>query len=1028
MKRLLVALGLILVLALAAPVVLSGFVDWNTYKESVAERIGAAIGHKVEIDGELRIALLPTPLLSVSGVRIANAAGFDEPDMVRLKRLDATIALLPLLGGHIQVERVLLDGPDVVYDVAPNGVSNWQSTRVEPPFGLDLSSAVSFDGVVVRDGDILFRDRRDGREERIEGIGGTVAASSLNGPFQASGSLTLRGVEVRAELTGGRYAPGVAMPLRATLTLPGGGGAVARFAGIVSGDATTGPRLRGDVRAEGTNLAAALMPVLAGFGNGAEPPPALDRSFSLRGLLEADAARTQFSSFEWQLGDSRATGTVVLNTGDRPDLQVSVNANRADLDPWLGVDLRGLTGALPAGMTGAVTFGADVATLAGGPVRQVRLDAKLADGAVSIDRLSAQLPGGADFSAAGTLGPENGQPMLDLQMETNADNLRAVLEWLHADLSGIPADRLRKASLSGRLRGMPGRFDLTGVDLRFDATRITGGVSYVDRRGRPALGVQLDIDRLNADAYGITAVQAGALGRWIAENADVSLKATAANLTVADMPAQGVAFDAAVVGGIADIRELKVADVAGVALGLEGRLLGPSPDSPAHVTLDLSGSSPTGLSHAITWPSWLPAPDDFGPFQLHARLIGRPERVAVEVKGEALGAAIEAAGTVEGAFASPSVDLKTRVTTDDAPALLRRLRGSSGPGTAALPGDLYAAVTGDAAKLTLSDLQGTLGAGALRGQATLALGGERPQIDADLQLTDADIDRALRVLLDVRQGTDPLDLSWLSRADATLALTATNAQLMGQRLDNPAAKLKLSAGVLKLEQLDATLQGGRLGLSGQIEAAANTAPVVTAEVTISKARPSGLPLPGGLGLDADGLDGEMALTTAGSSAQAMVRALSGKGWLSVRDGALTGADALASVERLRQGGDASARSGERTAFSNAAASLRIERGAVRTDDLHMTSALGTLRAMGEWRPAEDSIDARISLDRRAGGGDALVFRVTGPAGQPRKTLESATSPADTGAAAPQPAPSADSPAAQSSTTDVIRGLLEGLRR
>jgi uncharacterized protein involved in outer membrane biogenesis len=1025
-KRLLVAFGIVVCVAFAAPLVLSSVIDWNPYKGAVAERIGAAIGHRVEIDGELRFALLPAPILSVSGVRVANLPGAADADLLRLKRLDATISLWPLLGGRIQVERVLLDEPHLVYEVGADGVSNWRSTRVGTPFASGLAAAISFEGIVVRDGRILWRDRRNGREETVGDIAATIAAASLAGPFQGSGGFTVRGLELRAEVMGGRFAPGVTMPLRATVMVPGGG-AVMKFAGIVAGDPAAGPRFRGDVRAEGGNLAATLLPVLSALGDGEVPDKALDQPFALRALLEADARRVALDSLEAEVGATRASGSVVLALGGTPDVTVALTANHVDLDPWAGLSPRGLLFAPPEGVTGTFDLGADVVSAGGGTVRQFRLEAKLADGALAIDRLSALLPGGADLSAAGSLEPENGVPTFDVQMEANADNLRALLDWFGLATDGVPADRLRKIALAGRLRARPDGFDFTGADLRFDATRLTGGLSFA-ARGRPAFGVQADIDRFNADAYGLRGAGAGALGGWLAKRADISLKATAGSITAGGQVLQGVALDASVIGGAADVRELKIADVAGVALSAEGRVLGPEPDSPAHVTLDLAGDSPAGLARVLAWPAWLPPPDGIGAFQVHTRLIGRPERLAVELKANALGASVDAAGTVEGWPGRGRFDLKTRIVHADAPNLLRRLRGwPVGAGTA-MPCDLYAAIIGDGSDLAFDDLQGNLGAAALRGRLAADLDGTRPEIDGTLQLSALDVDRVVAVFLDTRRNDDPADLGWLNDLDGTLALTAAQAVALGQRIENPAARLKLEGGVLRLDRFDGTVFGGRFGLTARVDAGNDSAPAVSGEVTLSKARLADLPLPGGLRLSADAADGEAEFAAAGAGLPGVLRSLSGKGWISLKDGALGGIDVAAAAERLKRGQDGSAAPGERTAFTAAAVSFKAERGTLTSSDLRLSGGSASVKATGEWHPADGGIDARVSIGPRDGDSEPLAFRLSGSTERPRRTLEVATAPPGVLVDTAVPPDGTDAAGTRRNPTDVIRGLLEGLRR
>ena len=125
MKKLLIGILAVLLLVVGAVLVIPSLIDWNTYKAEIAERIGAATGRAVTLDGNIDLALLPRPTLSVSGARLANLPGASEPDMVRLRKLDVRVAFMPLLRGRIQVQSVALIEPVIALEVLADGRRNW---------------------------------------------------------------------------------------------------------------------------------------------------------------------------------------------------------------------------------------------------------------------------------------------------------------------------------------------------------------------------------------------------------------------------------------------------------------------------------------------------------------------------------------------------------------------------------------------------------------------------------------------------------------------------------------------------------------------------------------------------------------------------------------------------------------------------------------------------------------------------------------------------------------------------------------
>ena len=61
MKSLIYGLVAIVILALAAVLVGPSFVDWNRYKPEIVERLEAATGRQITIDGPIAFAMLPVP-------------------------------------------------------------------------------------------------------------------------------------------------------------------------------------------------------------------------------------------------------------------------------------------------------------------------------------------------------------------------------------------------------------------------------------------------------------------------------------------------------------------------------------------------------------------------------------------------------------------------------------------------------------------------------------------------------------------------------------------------------------------------------------------------------------------------------------------------------------------------------------------------------------------------------------------------------------------------------------------------------
>jgi uncharacterized protein involved in outer membrane biogenesis len=541
MKKVLIGLGALIVLAVAAVLIGPSFVDWNSYKPEIAQRVKEATGRDLAIDGDISLSILPSPALAVEQVRFANIEGGSAPDMATLDALDVHVALMPLIHGEIQVESVALVRPTILLETLPDGRANWQiagagadaapaGAAAEGDEGLDIR----LDSVEIDDGTLIYRDSAAGTEERIEALDATITADSLQGPFKASGSARARGLPLGFEASSGVLASGQPVPLALSLTVLETEAEV-RFSGTAQTAAPAadgvgqGLAVTGKLEAGGPSLAR----LIAVLSPGASMPASLADSFALDSDVEYAAPLADFPNLTLRLGETMATGSVTVDTGAPLFAKAQLKLNRLDIDKLLATGAKardagaeGATGTAPAApaaptaapeaamasftlprdIGGEFELAIDAIGYSGGVVTDARLSAALSDGSIIITRASALLPGGSDLAIAGTIDAEGGQPRFAGAIEASSDNLRGMLDWLKTPLpEAVASDRLRKLSMTTRVTATPTTVQIADIDLRIDSSRVTGGIAVAlpepGRRAKPGFGIGLAIDKLNLDGY-----------------------------------------------------------------------------------------------------------------------------------------------------------------------------------------------------------------------------------------------------------------------------------------------------------------------------------------------------------------------------------------------------------------------------------------------------------------------------------------------------------------------------------------------
>src|SRR5215470_10595694 len=120
-KRLLIGagavVGLLIVLALALP----SLIDLNARKAEIAAAVKKVTGRDLVIDGPISLSILPTPTLTLSGVKFFNVPGSKNPNMVEVKTVTVKPSLGAVLTGSIEVSEVTLVEPKIVLEINAEG-------------------------------------------------------------------------------------------------------------------------------------------------------------------------------------------------------------------------------------------------------------------------------------------------------------------------------------------------------------------------------------------------------------------------------------------------------------------------------------------------------------------------------------------------------------------------------------------------------------------------------------------------------------------------------------------------------------------------------------------------------------------------------------------------------------------------------------------------------------------------------------------------------------------------------------------
>lgn len=1049
MRKFLVLVVLLLLVG-AGLVLAPALIPWNQFRDQVAAVLADLTGRQVVIDGDLSLALLPAPALTVADVRLLDGG----ENVASVEKVALRVRPLALLSQSIEIESLRLQGADMRVRQDREGNVRWPIA----PQALGKSVQVE---------SLHFTDSRLGweRPERptlqLEALTGELTAGGPDGPFDLTANANVNDQPLRLTFAAGRRALVGTLPVRATLSMPAGKTEM-RFSGVVPAGSSN--KLTGDINLQAVDsnpLAALLRPLL---GLAPQPADGLGRSVQFGGRLTADHDSIGIDGIDLQWGVARATGSAEFPRSAEASGSLVLAFSQLDLDAL------GKPGDLPVDFWPSalmeIDLLADEARWRGDMLRDVRLVGRMQDRVLAVDQGSATLPGGTAITLSGSADLRENTPRMELALDLTSPSLRDTLAWAGYDLAKVPVERLRQAELHGKLAGKPDDLSLTDLTGSLDTTKLSGAISLTQRE-RLGLGVRLIVDRLDLDAYRATDAPSWKdLLALLAKQADLTLDLKADQLTLGGLQAEGLALDGGLDNGAVTLRQLAVKSLSGIALQASGRYAGTGQAGGSHLTLTASAPTLAPLFRALAIDA-IPLADRLGALSVEARMVGDDAKAAIDIRTNLLGGTIQIGGDVLEPAGQPTLALKIRTTLPETADALRPLLPNAGlAGMGAL--DLYGELAGRQGEaLTVSALQGSFAGqpleGSLRwtpGKPAPAEGGEAtpPNLDGELSLGALNLDRFIPGLT---KPDGDIGLGWTRLYNGAVTLRSTALTLAGETAESALLQLEARPGLLRLNEGSGTWQGGNLTATGawaQMETGPDGGPPpLTGNLTLAV---KGAALPERLAAPSTGLGvmaGQMDLTFNGSgegkNPHSLWFNLNGQGKASLRNGTLAGLDMAAVSKRIDQGGAnlvadtrrLLTRQGQ-TPFDSLTLDWSLADQVVALSSISLESIAGSVTGSGAWTLDPRSVNLTFSLLPVAGDNPpAIGLTLKGPEKSATRAADlaalqgwnqkrDATSPAkptpEAAPAATQPKPPPTKPAAEPAPakTNPVGNILDRLRK
>ncbi|NTV56217.1 MAG: AsmA family protein [Deltaproteobacteria bacterium] len=330
-----IAAIVVLFFTFALLVILSNL-DFNRLKPLLIQVVKQETGRNLEIRGAMDLKLGLRPSLVMDDVLFQNAPGGATPEMVKIKRLEAEVLVLPLLNKEIRITRLVLLEPDFLIERDKSGRWNFEFEKPEtfpqkdaPPQGFPLPR-IGFQQVQVEKGRVSYPDEESGTLCCLSLDLFTASSESMESPvvLAFSGSYKEKPIELRGTVGSLLLLkePGRGYPVD---LIAKAAGAQLKVKGTIHDILNLrGLSLKASAEVQSTSQMAAFLgeSLPVEFG-----PLQATAAISDAGVKIYNLSDLRVSS---KAGDAGGSLTVGLD-GPRPKLSGSVACQRLNLNPFL---------------------------------------------------------------------------------------------------------------------------------------------------------------------------------------------------------------------------------------------------------------------------------------------------------------------------------------------------------------------------------------------------------------------------------------------------------------------------------------------------------------------------------------------------------------------------------------------------------------------------------------------------------------------------------------------------------------------
>lgn len=333
-------------------------------RDQIVQQVKQKTGRDLKIAGETAFTLYPSIGITMKDVALSPPPGMEGKPLVTMAGLDASVALMPLIGREIKIEKLVLQKPVFELYTDAKGRKSWQFANSAPatlrlaqagqagqpaapasdargglpsdvPAAAQPQSAaqglekLELGDVRIVDGIVRYADAASGAKQEASAINVRLALTAISQPLNADGNLVWKGEKI--DFDGQMTSIKAVMddrPAKVTFDMKSAPVA-ARFDGTVAARETV--EIDGAIDA----TSASVRQLAKWFGT-TLPPATGFGPLEAKGNLRAAGKTITLSNANVTLDGAKATGQVSVDTApERPYVKANLQLTVLDLNKYM---------------------------------------------------------------------------------------------------------------------------------------------------------------------------------------------------------------------------------------------------------------------------------------------------------------------------------------------------------------------------------------------------------------------------------------------------------------------------------------------------------------------------------------------------------------------------------------------------------------------------------------------------------------------------------------------------------------------